>query len=71
MRQNKGYGRQAEKFGLGQAPEKNDWGCPIEKTGCVTTMFRGASYCYVNKLDFGTYGTSSSWDITFFVGIIL
>lgn len=71
MRQNKGCGRQAEKFELGWAPGKNDWGCPVENTGYVTTMFRGTSYCYVNNLDFGTYGTSSFWDITFFVGIIL
>lgn len=44
----------------------------MEKTGCVTmTMFRGTSYCCVNDLDFGTQGASSSWHITFFVGIIL
>lgn len=72
MRQNKGCRRQAEKFGLEWAPGKNDRGCPVEKTGCVTTtMLKGTSYCYVNNLDFGIYGTSSSWHVTFFVGIIL
>lgn len=47
------------------------WGCPVENTGCVTTMFRGTSYCYVNNLAFGTYGTSSCWGIMFSVDIIL
>lgn len=66
-----GCGRQAEKFRLGWGPGKNDLGCPVEKTGCVTTtMFRGTSYCCVNNLDFGTYRASSSWHITSFVGII-
>lgn len=67
-----GCGRQAEKFRLGWGPGKNDLGCPVEKAGYVTmTMFRGSSYCCVNKLDFGTYRASSSWHITSFVGIIL
>lgn len=63
-----GCGRQAEKFRLGWGPGKNDLGCPVEKTGCVTmTMFRGTGYCCVNYLDFGTYRASSSWHITPFV----
>lgn len=67
-----GCGRQAEKFRLGWRPGKNDLGCPVEKTGCVTmTMFRATSYCCMNNLDFGIYRACSSWHIPTFVAIIL
>lgn len=63
-------GRQAEKIRFGWRPGRNDLGCPVEKTGYVTTtMFQGNQLLLRGYyLDFGTY---SSWHITSFVGIIL